>query len=134
MKTLSIFAAALMLCTFGVAQSKSTVPPAIADVSAAPSAAKIPVPMESKDALRSAIHKQDQDDKQISDLNAGYIQMQTQAQTKMQSLQADKEKYSKLIEAEKKQAFINAKLDPAKYEIDLEAMEFSAKTASEAKK
>jgi hypothetical protein len=125
MKTLTFCAVALTLCSFAGAQSKPADPPA---------PIKIPVSLESRDTLRAAIHKQDLDDKQISDLTAQFAQMQNQAQTKMQGLQADKEKWSKLIEAEKKQAFVNAKLDPAKYDLDSETMEFSAKLPAEAKK
>jgi hypothetical protein len=133
MKTLTFCAALLMLCSFADAQSKPTVPP-VSTADAAPNTVKIPVPLESRDPLRSAIHKQDQDDKQISDLTSQFAQMQSQAQTKMQGLQADKEKWSKLIESEKKQAFVDAKLDPAKYDLDSETMEFSAKLPAEAKK
>lgn len=125
MKTLTFCAVALTLCSFAGAQSKPADPPA---------PIKIPVSLESRDPLREAIHKQDQNDKQISDLSSQFAQMQNQAQTKMQGLQADKEKWSKLIEAEKKQAFVNAKLDPAKYDLDSETMEFSAKLPAEAKK
>jgi outer membrane murein-binding lipoprotein Lpp len=123
MKILTISAALLMLCTFGLAQSKPADPPA-----------KIPVTLESRDPLRAAIHKQDQVQKQISDLTAQFVQMQNQATTKMQTLQAQEKQTEADIEAAKLKAYAAAKLDPAKYDLDLDTMEFSTKTASEAKK
>lgn len=132
MRTLTVCAVALTLCSFAAAQST----PAAHnnDPPAAPATIKASVPLESRDSLRAAIHKRDVDDKQISDLTSQFAQMQSQAQTKMQSLQTDKEKWSKLIESEKKQAFVNAKLDPAQYDLDEDTMEFSAKLPAAAKK
>jgi hypothetical protein len=127
MKTLTI-AAALMLCSFAGAQSKPADPPP------AP-AAKIPLaPSIAKDELWVAVHKRDMAQKQISDLTAQFVQMQNQATTKMQSLQAQEKQTEADIDAAKVKAYAAAKLDPAKYDLDLETMEFSAKTPVEAKK
>ena len=139
MKTLSFFAVVLMLCTFGVAQSKpaehtNVPPPLTGDAVTAPSTAKIPVTLESKDALRAAIHKQDQAQKQLSDLNAQLMQIQNQATAKMQTLQAQEKQADEAVTQAKTKAYAAAKLDPGKYDLDLETMEFSPKTASEAKK
>jgi hypothetical protein len=124
MKTLSFFAVLLMLCTFGFAQSKPADPPA-----------KIPLaPSTAKDELWVAVHKKDMAQKQMSDLNAQLMQIQGQATTKMQSLQTQEKQAESDIEAAKMKAYAAAKLDPGKYDFDLETMEFSAKTASEAKK
>jgi hypothetical protein len=128
MKTLTIFVAALMLCSFAGAQQKPADPPPA-------TSAKIPLaPSIAKDELWVAVHKRDMAQKQISDLTAQFVQMQNQATQKMQTLQAQEKQTEADIEAAKTKAYAAAKLDPVKYDLDLETMEFSAKAASEAKK
>ena len=117
MKTLSIFAAALMLCNFAWAQSKPADPPA-----------KVPLaPSVAKDELWTAVHKRDMAQKQIADLSAKFAQLQNQATQQMQTLQAQEKQAENEIDAVKPKAFAAAKLDPEKYELNLDTMEFSPK-------
>ena len=97
---------------------------------------KIPLaPSSTKDALWTAVHKRDLAEKQISDLNARFLQLQQQATQQLQTLQAQDKQAADAIEAAKKQAYALAKLDPGKYDLDLETMEFSQKApAPEPKK
>lgn len=88
---------------------------------------KIPVPAADKDNLRALIHKQDKIEKQVAELNAQFMKLQQQAIAQMQGLQADQEKQKKAIDAAETQAFAAAKLDPAKYTLDEDAMEFTPK-------
>ena len=150
MKTLRTISIALVVVLFWVvvsqhlcAQSKPADPTAPAGddshqvaglAQATPGKAKIPVTIESRDVLRAAIHKQDQAQKQISDLTAQFVQMQNQATTKMQTLQAQEKQAAEAVSEAKTKAYAAAKLDPGKYDLDLDTMEFSAKTPTEAKK
>lgn len=119
MKRLSIFPAVLMLCSFASAQSKPVDPPA-----------KIPLaPSIAKDELWTAVHKRDMAEKQISELNTRFLQLQQQATTQLTQLQAQDKQAVDAIEAAKSKAYAAAKLDPAKYDLDLETMEFSPKAA-----
>jgi hypothetical protein len=132
------------ICTFCLAQSKPADPPTTTgdhettgSYHAIPPAppAKIPLaPSIVKDELWVAVHKRDMAQKQMSDLNAQLMQIQGQATQKMQTLQGQQKQAEVDIEAAKAKAYAAAKLDPAKYDFDLETMEFSAKAASEAKK
>lgn len=125
------------ICTFCLAQSPATpLQPAakVEDVKPAPKTAKIPVPVSlAKDQLWVAIHKRDMAQKQISDLQTQFAQMQAQATQKLQSLQAQDKQAEDAIEAAKVKVYAEAKLDQAHYDLDTEAMEFSEKSSPTAK-
>jgi hypothetical protein len=130
MKRLSIFTAALMLagslCFAQVAKSDSPITEKSEKFEK-----KIPIPAEPKDVLRAAIHKQDQTQKQISDLNAAFLQYQQQAQAKAQQLQAQEKQNETAIKDAEDKAYAAAGLDRDKYTLDKEAMEFLPKVAPE---
>jgi TolA-binding protein len=117
--------ALVLSCSVAFAQA----PPKPADP---PKAEKIAVPLEARDNLRAAIHKQDQIEKQISDLNSQFLQVQSRAQQQSQSLQSQEKAAADAVEAAKVEAYKAAKLDRAKWEIDIEGMEFSAKPEQKA--
>ena len=123
---------ALVLCMlsfFGYlayGQSKPADPPA-----------KVPLaPSVAKDELWTAVHKRDMAQKQIADLSAKFAQLQNQATQQMQTLQAQEKQAENEIEAAKPKAFAAAKLDPSKYDLDLDTLEVSPKPEpkAEAKK
>lgn len=126
MKTLSFFSVVLMLCSFAAAQAA---PPEPVDP---PKAEKVQVPLDARDALRAAIHQQDKIEKQISDLNAQFLQYQSRAQQQSQSLQGQQKAAAEAVEASKKKAYEAANLDDAKWSIDTETMEFTAKPEQKA--
>jgi TolA-binding protein len=110
-----------MLCAPGFAQAPAPVKPA-------DSPAKIALPSSpAKDALYAAIHKRDQAEKQISELNLRLQQLQNQATQQYQQLQETDKLAGAALEAATTAAFKAANLDQSKYTLDLETMEFSAR-------
>jgi hypothetical protein len=119
-----------LLCTLCFAQSANVANQPIGHVAEKPAdpPAKISLPPSAaKDELWSAVHKRDQAQKQIADLNARFLQLQQQATAQLQTLQAQDKQAADAIEAAKTKAYAATKLDPAKYDLDLETMEFSPK-------
>jgi hypothetical protein len=136
MKRKIFFTLALTMGTMGtLAAQQSTNTPNklighVAEKPADPPAPKITLaPSPVKDELYSAVHKRDTAEKQIADLNSRFLQLQQQATQQLQQLQAQDKQAADAIEAAKTKAFASAKLDPAKYDLDLETMEFSPKPA-----
>jgi uncharacterized lipoprotein YehR (DUF1307 family) len=143
MKSLKATAASWMLCLSCVlcfAQSAAPVPPPAptATTKPTPEPAKITVPLSVREPLLAAIHKQDKIEKQISDLNMQFVQIQQRAQQQLQQLQQQKTAADAAVESAKKKAFEAVNLDAKKYEIDADAepMQFMPKPEpkAEAKK
>jgi hypothetical protein len=102
-----------------------TTPPAPAP---AASPAKVAIPPSTvKDELASALHKRDAAQKQISDLQLNFIQVQAQATQKLQALQAQEKQATDAIDAAKKKLLAAAKLDPAHYTVSEDPIEAVAK-------
>ena len=112
MKTLSIFSAALMLCGFASAQAVK------------------PIPTEALKPLMAAIHKHDQVEKKISDLNMQFMQMQAQAKAQMDKLQADEKDAAAAMDKAEADAYKIAGLSAKEYAEDLEAFTFTPRPAS----
>lgn len=113
-------------CLLGFAQSKPADLPT-----------KIPLaPSVAKDELWTAVHKRDMAQKQISDLSAKFAQLQNQATQQMQTLTSNLASAETEIKTAREKAFAAAKLDPEKYDLNLDTMEFSPKPEpkAEAKK
>jgi hypothetical protein len=91
---------------------------------------KITVPIPSspaKDALFTAMHKKDQADKAVSDLNAKVLQLQQQIQQQSTQLEAQQKAASKSVDDAQVALLKEMKLDPEKYSVNLETMEATAK-------
>lgn len=112
MKTLSIFAAALMLGSFASAQ-----------------AAK-PIPTEALKPLMAAIHKHDQVEKKISDLNMQFLQMQAQAKATMDKLQADEKETAAAMDKAEADAYRIAGLSAKDYAEDLDGFTFTPRPST----
>lgn len=127
-----LLVASLAFCGYVIGFAQSPAPAKPADPPA-----KVALPSSpAKDALYSAIHKRDQADKDLTDLNLKLTQLQNQAAQQYQQLQARKQQADIAVDAARSEAYKAAKLDPAKFELNDETMEFTAKPepAKEAKK
>jgi len=89
---------------------------------------KIPVAAAPKEALRVAIHKHDQAEKQIADINLQFLQVQANAKAQMDKAQAAEKEAAEEIEKAEQEAFKTAGLDQNHYALDRELMEFTSKT------
>ena len=115
MKTLRF--AVFLLTSFAIAQTP--VPPKPADSPAPLTLA----PSPAKDALYAAIHRRDQIEKQMTDLNLRFSTLQAQATQQFKELQDQDAKAGAALDAAKTEALKAAKLDPAKYSLDLDTMQ-----------
>jgi hypothetical protein len=105
-----------------------TVPTAGLPAKPADPPAKITLPTSpEKDALLTAIHHQDQAAKEVSDLNQKVQALQMQVQSESTRLQAKQADADKAVAAARAAAFKAANLDEAKYTLDYETWEFTAK-------
>jgi hypothetical protein len=118
----------LLIVTCGVIRSSAQAAESSKDKLPTPAMQKIPIPRSAaKDALYAAVHKKDEVDKAIAELNAKTIQFQSGAQQQFLKLDAQQK------EAQKEEAVADAalleelKLDPAKYMINHETMEAMVK-------
>lgn len=95
--------------------------------------AKIAMPSgPAKEALLLAIHKQDQAAKEVSDLNQKVQTLQMQIQTESTRLQSKQSDANKAVDAARAAAFKAANLDEARYSLDYETWEFTAKPETKA--
>ena len=135
MKTLSIFAAALMLGSFAGAQAKPADPPAaeVTKPAKLTEPEKKPVPVDAKEPLRVAIHQHDQAAKQISDINLQYVQMSAQAKAQMDVAQKKEQESAAAITKAEDEAYKTAGLDRKDFAIDDEAMQFTPRPKPQGK-
>jgi hypothetical protein len=80
-----------------------------------------------KDAIYAAIHKKDQADKALTELNLKLAQIQQQANQQFDALQKQTVAAQAALDDAEKKAFEAAHLDPAKFTLDHETMEFTPK-------
>jgi len=134
-KMLYILYVLCTLGTLGVAQAKPVdqTPAAATKPAKLTTPERTPVPDSAKEALRIAIHQHDQAQKQISDINLQFLQVQSQAKTQMEAAQKKEQESQAAITRAEDEAYKAAGLDRAGYAIDDETMQFSAKAMPPAK-
>lgn len=89
---------------------------------------KIEVPSsKAKDALYTAIHKKDQADKAVADLNVRIAQIQQQATQQFQQLDVQQKAADKAVAEAEAALLKEMKLDPEKWTLNHETMEATAK-------
>jgi hypothetical protein len=107
-----------LLCSLAFSQAKPADP------------APAPVPTlsaEQKVSLLTLQHKLDATQKQMKDLDLQFQQLQTNAKNQFQSLQQQESAQKAELDAAQKRVLSDMKLDPARYDLNLETLAITAK-------
>jgi hypothetical protein len=116
--------ALLLFVTCGVIRSSAQAAESTKDKLPTPAMQKIPIPRSvAKDALYAAVHKKDEVDKAIAELNAKTIQFQSGAQQQFVKLDAQQKEAQKEQDAADAALLKELNLDDGKHMINHETME-----------
>jgi len=123
----SVFAICVLCRVACPAQANPTDPPAaeVTKPAKLTEAAPKPVPSAAKEALFEAMHAHDKAQKQISDINLQFLQVQAQAKQQMDMAQAQEKTSAAAVAKAEDEAYKAAGLERKDYKIDDDAMQFT---------